>query len=91
MQSQMGRPPLKLIMDIETRWNSTYFMIKLICELQEPLKATLGVLNNQDLALEDSEWETLKGHGGNEYRKVHLTFKGDFGCKRAMHVVEIKF
>ena len=52
--------PLKLKMDVIIRWNSTYFMFDRICELQEPINATLQLLNNPVDALNEKEWEILK-------------------------------
>ena len=51
--------PRHLVMDVVTRWNSTYFMFERMCTLQEPLKATLGVLNNPVDPLNDVEWKIL--------------------------------
>lgn len=52
--------PLKLIKDIQTRWNSTYFMFERVVTLCEPLTATIAVLHNPvDLPTEE-EWTILK-------------------------------
>lgn len=39
MQKNMKpeKEPLKLIMDVATRWNSTYYMIERVCCIQEPI------------------------------------------------------
>lgn len=62
MQTQLNssKAPLKLKMDVVTRWNSTFFMYERVCELQEPLEATLGLLHNPVPALTSEEWEVLK-------------------------------
>lgn len=52
--------PLKLINDVETRWNSTYSMIERICLLQEPLEAAIAVLHADLKAIEADEWVQLK-------------------------------
>lgn len=52
--------PLKLIMDVLTRWNSTYHMFSRICAIQEPLEATIAVLHADIDGLTNEDWLTLK-------------------------------
>ncbi|CAH0715459.1 unnamed protein product, partial [Brenthis ino] len=61
MQEQLrpNQKPLKLKMDVVTRWNSTLDMIERICSLQEPLEAALGILHNPVENLSEGEWQTL--------------------------------
>lgn len=61
MQEQLrpNQKPLKLKMDVVTRWNSTLDMIERICSLQEPLEASLGILHNPVENLSEDEWQTL--------------------------------
>ncbi|KAG8233111.1 hypothetical protein J437_LFUL012537 [Ladona fulva] len=47
------KQPLKLKMDVITRWNSTYLMLKRMCDIQEAVKATLRMLRNP-------EWNALR-------------------------------
>lgn len=47
---------LKLIMDVSTRWYSTFFMLEQISKLKEPVQAALGALNNAVLELTKSKW-----------------------------------
>ncbi|CAH1109424.1 unnamed protein product [Psylliodes chrysocephalus] len=51
---------LKLINDVITRWNSTYFMFSRICDVQIPLEAAVGVLHNPVEILTVAEWSVLK-------------------------------
>jgi len=51
---------LKLKNDVVTRWNSTLRMCQRVCELQEPLNATIAVLMNPLECLTTDEWEALK-------------------------------
>jgi len=44
-QLQMGQPQLRLKQDIPTRWNSTYYMLKRITEVKDPLISTLALVN----------------------------------------------
>lgn len=39
--------PLKLINDVKTRWNSTYFMFERFISVREPLTCELTVLGNE--------------------------------------------
>ncbi|GBP41625.1 Zinc finger BED domain-containing protein 1 [Eumeta japonica] len=61
MQEQLrpNQKPLKLKMDVLTRWNSTLDMIERICSLQEPLEASLGILHNPVENLSEDEWQAL--------------------------------
>lgn len=59
LQEQMKLPILKLKMDVCTRWNSTWDMIRRVTDLQEPVISALALLRN-NLFLSEDEWETLK-------------------------------
>lgn len=43
VQLQMGKPQLRLKQDVATRWNSTYYMMRCIIEVKEPLISTLAL------------------------------------------------
>ncbi|KAK7895206.1 hypothetical protein WMY93_020531 [Mugilogobius chulae] len=45
VQSQMGRPTLKLIQEVETRWNSCYNMLQRLYQEREPVAAALAGLS----------------------------------------------
>jgi len=55
MQSLMGRPSLKMIQKVETRWNSTFDMLQRLYEQREPVGAALANLNS-DTATPDKYW-----------------------------------
>ena len=61
MQKQMKaeKKPLKLKIDVITRWNSNIDMLERLLAVQEPLKATLGMLKNPIENLQENEWQAL--------------------------------
>lgn len=61
-QAQMNESSntLKLINDVQTRWNSTYDMFQRISTLQEPVEAALGVLHNPIEPISVEEWGILR-------------------------------
>ncbi|XP_072389901.1 E3 SUMO-protein ligase ZBED1-like [Diabrotica undecimpunctata] len=87
IQIQMIGKSLKLIIDVVTRWNSTYLMFSRICELQAPLEATLGILHNPVENLLESEWILL----GN-YCKVLKPFErvtSELSAEKSVSVAKI--
>ncbi|KAK4306922.1 hypothetical protein Pmani_021276 [Petrolisthes manimaculis] len=56
----MGQLQLRLKQDVATRWNSTYYIMKLITEVKEPLISTLALMNPQLPSLSMEEWEIIK-------------------------------
>ncbi|KAK7912837.1 hypothetical protein WMY93_013048 [Mugilogobius chulae] len=59
IQKQMGKPVLKLINEVPTRWNSTYQMFARIVEQKEPVWVTLATLNSQIPPLTTEEVEII--------------------------------
>ena len=60
-QKQLEIPQHSLIKDVETRWNSTYEMIKRLCEPQAAVAAVL--LPKRELShlkLSSHEWRLLE-------------------------------
>lgn len=51
--------PLRLIMDVSTRWNSTLHMLARIFEVQAPLMACMGILQLEN-TLNVCEWEVIR-------------------------------
>jgi len=54
------KEPKKLIQDVQTRWDSTYYMICRFVELETSIRGTLGLLNNAPDNLKPEEWVILQ-------------------------------
>ncbi|KAF0748355.1 zinc finger BED domain-containing protein 4-like, partial [Aphis craccivora] len=52
--------PKKLLQDVQTRWNSTYYMLNRFIELEIPIIGTLGLLNKASQTLNSDEWTIIK-------------------------------
>ncbi|KAK1874578.1 Zinc finger BED domain containing protein 4 [Dissostichus eleginoides] len=61
VQKQLGRPTLKLLQEVETRWNRTYNMLQRLVDLREPVGAALASLNMEITTLTSAEFTTISG------------------------------
>ncbi|KAL2076466.1 hypothetical protein ACEWY4_027930 [Coilia grayii] len=59
LQTQMKTPPHKLIQEVETRWNSTYDMLKRLYEQREPVGAALASLQTDVAPLTAIEYGSI--------------------------------
>ena len=60
VQRQLGLPEAKLIQDVETRWNSTFYMFQQIVEQQEAITTTLCLQGRNEMCLSAADKEHLK-------------------------------
>ncbi|KAG8180996.1 hypothetical protein JTE90_024744 [Oedothorax gibbosus] len=61
-QKQMNLPEHKLMQDVETRWNSTFDMLRRFNENKNPILATLAVVESSpDVSFHKDDWEIVDG------------------------------
>ncbi|XP_035205824.1 zinc finger BED domain-containing protein 4-like [Stegodyphus dumicola] len=58
--SSEERKDLKVILDVKTRWNSTFYMVKRFLELKDAIRSTMGLMNDPPEALDVPEWESVQ-------------------------------
>lgn len=61
IQEQMGKPKLKLIQEVETRWNSTFQMLQRLVDQREPVGAALSGLVSDIPVLTSEEYTNITG------------------------------
>ncbi|KAL0161617.1 hypothetical protein M9458_045342, partial [Cirrhinus mrigala] len=58
-QERMGRQPLKLLQEVDTRWNSTHDMLQRLIDLREPVGAALASLSNDIMPLSSADFDII--------------------------------
>ncbi|XP_033998009.1 zinc finger BED domain-containing protein 1-like [Trematomus bernacchii] len=58
VQEQMNRPVLKLIQEVDTRWNSTYLMLQRLFKERQSVGAALATLKTDVKPLSSEDYET---------------------------------
>ena len=61
IQNRLNIDNHKLIQDVETRWNSSLYMLQRIVEQEEAIRTTLCLLNRNDLVISCEDVEVIKG------------------------------
>lgn len=61
IQSRLNIDNHKLIQDVETRWNSAFYMLQRIIEQEEAIRTTLCLLSRNDLTISCEDLEIIKG------------------------------
>ena len=57
----MGKPTLKLIQEVETRWNSTFQMLQRLVDQREPVGTALSGLDSDIPVLTSEEYANITG------------------------------
>ncbi|XP_037922928.1 E3 SUMO-protein ligase ZBED1-like [Hermetia illucens] len=52
--------PKRLIQDVSTKWNSTFYMLRRFIELEEAIRATIALVDRNLPVLTGEEWKTCK-------------------------------
>lgn len=60
VQDQHDVTRKKLVMDVETRWNSTYFMLKSVLEQHEVITTTLCLMSKNTMCLTQEEIDCMR-------------------------------
>lgn len=60
MQERMGRPPRKLLKEVDTRWNSTYVMLERLHSEREAVSAAMASLHTEITMLTSTEFTIIK-------------------------------
>ncbi|KAK3870849.1 hypothetical protein Pcinc_023961 [Petrolisthes cinctipes] len=60
IQCQLGLPEHKLIQSVDTRWNSTFYMLERLVEQQTAITTVLCLLGKNSLCLNETELQIIK-------------------------------
>ncbi|GBN27249.1 hypothetical protein AVEN_192219-1 [Araneus ventricosus] len=59
-QVTLGKDAKKLIQDVPTRWNSTFYLLERFVELESCIRTTVALLDADLPHLTAGEWKTLQ-------------------------------
>ena len=59
VQNQIGNSEVKLVQEVETRWNSSFYMFKRVLEQKEPITTTLCLRGKNEMCLSAAELKQL--------------------------------
>lgn len=59
LQEQHGQPTMKLIQDVDTRWNSTFYMMQRFVQQNQLITTTLCLMGKNDMCLNNEELDLV--------------------------------
>ncbi|CAG9129863.1 unnamed protein product [Plutella xylostella] len=60
VQQNANCQPLRLIQDVETRWNSTFYMLRRFVQLQEAVRATMALVDRDLPQITADDWKVYQ-------------------------------
>ena len=58
-QERMGSQPLKLLHEVDIRWNSTHDLLQTLIDLREPVGAALASLSSDIMTLSSADFDNF--------------------------------
>lgn len=59
-QKHLQKDPKRLIQEVSTRWNSTYYMLERFHELEDPIRTTMALLDKDLPIITGEEWLLIR-------------------------------